>query len=49
MTQEEKKNTNQLKRLAHLTKKTVYQLKAESLSIYLIKELNCPSIKMKLV
>lgn len=40
---------NQLKRLAHLTKKTVYQLKAESLSSYLIKELNCPSIKMELV
>lgn len=40
---------NQLKRLAHLTKRTVYQLKAESLSNYLIKELNFPSIKMELV
>jgi Transposase DDE domain len=40
---------NKLKRLAHLIKKTVYQLKAEFLSSYLIKELNFPSIKMELV
>ena len=40
---------NYLKRLAYLTTKTVYQLKAELLSGYLTQELKSPSLKMKLV
>lgn len=40
---------NHLKRVAHLTRKTVYQLKAELVSGYLTEELKFPSIKMKLV
>lgn len=40
---------NYLKKLARMTHQTVYQLKAELMSIYLTKELSFPSIKMKLV
>jgi hypothetical protein len=40
---------NHLKRVANLTRKTVYQLKAELLSSYLAEELKFPSIRMKLV
>ncbi|MGH2414532.1 MAG: IS701 family transposase [Microcystaceae cyanobacterium] len=40
---------NQLKKLASLTAKTVYQLKSELLGEYLKKELKYPSLKMKLI
>lgn len=40
---------NYLKKLAYLTQKKVYQLKAGLLSSYLTKELKFPSIKMELV
>lgn len=40
---------NYLKKLASLTAKSIYQLKAELLSDYLIQELKYPSLKMKVV
>ena len=40
---------NHLKKIAFHTAKTVYQLKSELLSDYLIKELKYPSLKMTLV
>jgi hypothetical protein len=40
---------NHLKKLAFLAVKTIYQLKSELLSDYLIKELKYPSLKMTLV
>jgi hypothetical protein len=40
---------NHLKKIAFQTAKTIYQLKSELLSDYLIKELKYPSLKMTLV
>lgn len=40
---------NYLKKLAYLSKRTVYQLKQNSLSFYLTQELEHPSLPMKLV
>jgi hypothetical protein len=39
---------NHLRKLAHLTQKTIYQLKNELLSEYLAQELKFPSIQMQL-
>ena len=40
---------NQLRKLADLTQKTIYQLKHELLSDYLTQELKFPSVRMQLV